>query len=391
MCSLVRFNTSSVEQFNLKDLSVISSCYSAISIKPPRYIHTNTGIFDTSYFEYFDLKNLYAILGKGYENLYFKPFCTPTGKKFVFVSEEPLDFSYASSKNSNHCCEGKFINGMLYDLENEEFIFSNYSFQNTELKWLKFFIYDDGIPHIIKLSSEKEESKFGIIFRANKKKKFSMIFSKTLPTFVSYICNHYSPKSIDEYSIVLHKRIIFAHKVSKSLHCTSKIYMDDSEIVDNDKLIVINDDLELTNIDSYAKFKAAIINSSNRVNNVRVTINKEIGVADALEIALQTQSYNNVFHLYKSDNIIVKSYKGDLGNFVLIFLDDNFEIDYSLSFFDFNVFSLTSENTNYTFLKVTSGISDFENETYIVNPISKQIFCYEDFVEFVTNHFSKPI
>lgn len=335
----------------------------------PKYVITTEEIFDVDSFRVFSLKNLFSTFKLYYKNLFFRIFSTPSARKLLFVYKNDINFHNLRNTKSSYFSKGAYTDGLIYDLDTQKLVLANEKEPNNP--WLKFYLYDDGIPHVFKTVSENGENIFNIVFYDYKKNKFSSVISKSKPFFVSY---HH----VDNTLLSTKTRYIFMTAENKENHeYPESIFSEELSSVN--LMIAVDEELSIVNADSYLQLKSVIFAN------------------DDLPIVNITKLGPRAFYLSGNDAIILKSYKGEFGEFVLMHLNNGTRINYSLSFFDYQRVLLTMRNknvssncyTNSKYLKVICAQSDFENETYIINLKTHDTYTVDEFVDHISKNFSE--
>lgn len=360
---IVRFNNHDAMAYTIPHNAVLMNRDNTHNTLP-KYVITCDEIFDVDSFRTYNLKDLFSTHKLYYKNLFYRIFSTGSGRKFLFIYKNDVNFRSLRNSKNNHFSKGISVNGFLYDLENHDIILGN---EETPGKpWLKFFLYDDMIPHVYKTTSELGENVFCICFYDNNKHKFSKIFAKDKPIFVSY-------QKMNDSFLMSKSRYIFMTAADKENHDFPKNSII-REIVSADIMLAIDENLTIENADSYVKLASVIFTS------------------DDLPIVDISKFEAKAFYLSGSDAIILKSYKGELGENVLMFLNNGTHINYSLSFFDYQrvVLGLNTKKranchyANSEYIKVMCAQNDFENETFIVNLHTHKIYTIDEFARHLT-------
>ena len=337
----------------------------------PKYVITSDEIFDVDSFRTYDLKDLFSTHKLYYKNLFYRIFSTPSDKKFLFVCKNDVNFRNLKNSKTNYFSRGLCVSGFLYDLENHTIILGNEETPNKP--WLKFFLYDDGIPHVYKTTSTLGEDMFGIFFYDKKKNKFSKIFAKDKPIFVSY-------QKIDNSFVTSKIRYIFMTAMDKENHDFPESSVT-RDIVSSDIMLAIDENLSIVNADSYVQLASVVFTSD------------DLPIIDISKVRAKA------FYLSGSDAIILKSYKGQFGENVLMFLNDGPHINYSLSFFNYQRMVLGLDTTkranrhytNSEYIKVMCALNDFENETFIVNLQTHKTYTLDAFSSYLAEKTSETI
>lgn len=365
--------------FNSHEFKVIElKGASTVSINAKSYIITPDGIFDKTTLEFLPLKKLFQAIGKNYRRLCYNIFYTPSKRAMVFVSKEIIPI-FDTTENKHPLAEykkGITVEGILYDVTNEEFVCPDiYSIPSSDLTWLKFFLYDDGIPHVFEYPSTSSQNEFATIFWDERHNKFSSIISVELPTFVSY-----------RDTISAKKRVIFAKKKRRSLFPKQKHYhLPANALSTDDLMFVLNEELSIIAIDNRIQFETYL-----SPTNFVIWEN---------ETALKP---NKIFYLSYKDFIIFKSCKSELGEMSLLFLGEDFGINYDFSFISYGIYTADNDfakpahNTYYEektvksekFLKVMVRKNDFENDIYYVSFNTHKIYSESELTQYLANNIS---
>ena len=401
---IVRFNLYQLQCYTILDNSkaIISANKNLYGLSK-YYITANHGIFDVFHFKFFDLANMFKAIGTNYMDFSYEIFTTPNGQEFVFISEKPIDFSkFENPRFFKEYLYGDTVKGMLYSISKNEFVLPLANDKNRNSPWTNFFIYDNGIPHVFEMNSSQEETEYGIIFMDNKRNKFSKLVTTTLSAFIShtYVKDMKDPESFE----LVKKRIIFT-RLKKNNRPLSINH--NEEITTNDSMIVMDDNLTILYINNSTILEAVFAHtystffSSERFRLAFMNTQEQSWNYDMNMVTYATAK-NKIFHLLQKDSLIIKSYHGELGEYILVPLGDEFKVDYSLSFYYYSSFHIytdfdldnTQKNKNckaIPYLKVRCSRNDFESQVYIVNLNNFQIFEYEDFIAYVAKNFSIQI
>ena len=374
-------------------------------------ILTPKGFFISPEFKFYDLRNMIKFLGKNYTDFYYKWFVTPTGRKFVFVSKRPIEFSNFEIPSAKEYKNGVFVEGLLYDVDEQKFIAPSINSIKSKKRWLTFFLYDAGVPHVYKIDSSAsnvDSCEFAILY-LNARNTLSKFICVDFPTFVTHFTNPYfdDPNS---KAMPIRKRIIFAN-VKKAKKGSAQIndISASSAPTHNNCIFVFDDELNIIFTDNYVCFHAAIffvdqyhstrcrfkaMQYSNMISYFYLDDKNSFGK----HTSIIHNSKSSIFHLFGNDSIIINSYKGEFGEYVLVFLSPDLKIDYSLSFFEYKKIKISTlpKNTSKRrkirpqdsryYLRTVSRRNDFENATHLIELNEKVIFSYNDFISHLANN-----
>lgn len=335
-----------------------------------KYTLTSTGILDNTNSMFFNLEHLYALLNVDYQTLLYRIFYTSYGKNILFIANPTFNV-YKSINSTTR--SGIFIKGALYDLDNQEFIFPNIKNCRTQQKWLIFYIYDDSIPHIYRYGTSVICYK--IIFWNKKHRKYSTLIAKNIHTLISYSYNKNDANS------ALKKQIIFATTYGKKHNSISINKIHGYEEIDaNNIMIILTPELRLICIENRLHFESACLYNPSNNNKLELL---HFSDDDKVNLNKLSDLSNKTLHLKDNDAIIFKSYRGEFGEFVLLFLNCETKIDYTLSFFHYDIsddiISCDSKHSNHQSfanhcIVVTSRRNDFENFSHIISLESQRIY-----------------
>ena len=321
-----------------------------------RYLVTDKEIFDVISFTTYDLGDLFSSYNLDYRVLFFRIFSVAE-KKLLFVSKEPVDFGGLRNRSSVLISKSTYVEGFIYDLSSNQMILN----EDVDSIWHKFFLYDDGLPHIFKENSLDGSVEFHVIRYRKASESFDTIVSETKPIVVSYTLDRTVADSKNSYT-----RFIFLTKKGDTVYAKNEQSSSD----DKNLMMAFNENLEMICFDDYIELEA--INFCRQ--NSTCTVAK--------------QNNTNIFHLAGNDSIILSSCKGEFGEFILMFLNESIKINYLLSFFGYQRAVLNFDSNgvskkvyeNSKFLLVNTRKNDFENTDYVINLQSHKIYTTDEFV-----------
>lgn len=344
----------------------------------------------------FNMKKMFEMLGNVHPEYSYYFFHTHSDRKFLFVSEKDIPFKkYDQPVDDDtfpHASKACIERGLLFDIDNNCFVMTKSEDCQSPEKWPMFYIYDGGIPNII-ITTQDDAYLFNIIYWDNKHCKYTSIQSITAPTIVS----HVSPTCSGD---ALRKRVFFAKKACKknkkvlSFNLTESDYITDSEI-----MLAIDDDLVLGTIEKNVHYSNIIFTQTpfDSMNlSYRALYSREDTDENTSQENDSVKDINTfcVFHTYENDCLILKTYKSEFGENLLVFLNAEIKVNYSLSCFKYEKFVDTEDFKKYVyatdffksnpFLIVHCRRNDFENITYAINLKTHAIFNYDVFLKNLT-------
>lgn len=328
--SLLRFNSERLETFIAQEGHYINFSENA----RPEVVVTDTGIFDVHSFEFFELQSLIKELPIFYTAFYYKVFSLSSKKKGLFISETPIDFSNLYKKNRAF----EKVNGILYDLSEKCFIFPH-----SRFLFRSFLLYDYGMPHIFFANN----STLNIISLNKHSNKFSKTSCSALNTAFSFFDNDVTRK----------KAFLFIKENKKT---------------DRTALLVFNEHLNLEIFEHSVEFHSLINIESCTLFDTRDTRGALIPyiAKERVDISADTAFVNHANHTL---GLIVKSPLGEFGELLYVPIDVSTHIDYAMSFFKYDFFTLTSHSEDTSnpcaksYLKAVCRRNDFENYVYLIN------------------------
>ncbi|MBO5143241.1 MAG: hypothetical protein J6C46_09715 [Clostridia bacterium] len=343
----------------------------------------------------FNMAKIFETLGVNQSSYSYYFYLADCERNFLFISKNPIPFenfdnnlTNANANSSKACIE----KGLLYDMTNNCFVLTKAEDCRDYEKWPNFFIYDGGIPHVIVTEVDNMDF-YKVIYWDTKRCKYACTSMFTQP---AYFISHVNPTSNDKAS---RYRIIFAnfsnaHLKNDGLMHSCKSHFDTEKVPHisvNESMLVLDNDLSLIKHEKSIRYEDIIYFDSKQTS---------AGLAYKTlyptETCLRKLSSSNeidvpfVIHTFKGDVLVTKTYKSELGEYLLIFLDNTFRINYSLSCFSYTKFEETAEFQKYKyaaeffrnnpFLIVSCRRNDFENISYAINLKTYDLLNYDTFL-----------
>ena len=334
--------------------------------------------------------------GNNYSKYSYSFFSTLSGRNFVFISENPINFAEYEKLTPKLASFASLEKGLLYDIDNDIFVYStnvNYTCIET---WPTFLIYDHSIPHVI-VHNNGYNTQYSILYWEPKLRNFSSITSVSKPKLISHVSVN---SASGNNNIVSKSHVIFVQSLTKPFKKLLKHPHDDLISGTTNLMLVLDDALNVTYVENGVEFHSVHYFKS-RLDSNQKAYNSLYSIARKFEITEDEEYFcaDFIFHTFDDDAIIIKTNKSELGEFVFVLLKSDFKIDYSLGFFKYSKFEETEEFkrfehvkaffNNNPFLIFHCRRNDFENISYAFNLKTHKIFNYDVFIASWEKHFLK--
>ena len=343
-----------------------------------------------------DLAKKLEYFGKDYSKHSYSFFSTVSGRNFVFISENPINFAEYEKLTPKLASFASLEKGLLYDIDNDIFAYSNnVNFACVET-WPTFLIYDHSIPHVI-VHNNGYTPLYSILYWEPKHLNFSSITSVTKPKLISHVSvTTFSNSS----SVAKKKHIIFAESLTKTIKKLFKQTIDNPVSGTTNLMLVLDDELNLTYIDSGIEFHT-VHHLKSRLDSNNKAYNSLYSVARKIEIAEDEDYFcaDFIFHTFDDDAIIIKTNKSELGEYVFVLLKSDIAIDYSMGFFKYIKFEDSEDFKRFEhekefflenpFLIFHCRRNDFENISYAFDIKNHSILNYDVFMKHIEKRFIK--
>lgn len=344
-----------------------------------------------------DVAKKLSLFGKDYVKHSYSFFTTFSERHFVFISQKTINFTEYEIITPNQASLASLEKGLLYDLDNDTFVFPKINDYACVENWPTFLIYDHSVPHVI-VCNNGYQTLYSIIFWDSKRRKYSNITSVSKPTFIS----HVSTVSLaDDINVVRKKHIIFVDSHKTHFKHLANDNCCHSDIGANNLMIVLDDELNVESIDKEIKFNSvhyfkSRLDSNQKAYHSLYTITKHFIASSDEEVF----DADFIFHTFDNDAIIIKTNKSELGEYVFVLLKNEIKIDYSMGFFKYVRFEHTEGFNDFKhakdFLDENPFVifycrrNDFENISYALNLKTHDIFNYDVFTSFLSK-FRTPV
>ncbi len=342
-----------------------------------------------------DLEKKIAYFGNDYSKHSYSFFSTLSGRNFVFISENPINFTEYEKLTPKLASFASLEKGLLYDIDNDIFVYSNNVNYTCVETWPTFLIYDHSIPHVI-VHNYGHNTLYSILYWEPKRRNFSCITSISKPQFISHVgVNSVS----NDVSIINKSHIIFVHSPARRPFRKSPKQTNNTSISETtNMMLVLDDELNVTYIDSGVEFHS-VHHFKSRLDSNQKAYNSLYSVARKFEIS-QDEDYfcaDFIFHTFDGDAVIIKTNKSELGEYVFVLLKGEITIDYSMGFFKYSKFEETEDFKrfehvkaffdNNPFLIFHCRRNDFENISYGFNLKTHKIFNYDFLIDLWEKRF----